>query len=261
MDTHTIHISVEELALVLGEIGHADSARALLGTQLPVGASRREMELCIRTAMHSLLARGLVDIDQEGVLTIAPRLARMAGTLMQASFSLRYSRFEEHAEINLTCHYCGDAIVAQHVEKEVVHSLGQLDSIEEIVERGIAFLDVAEAQPTSFEPFELPQHFLTEARDGRSAEEVAQQLHSAEVADALCPLLAEDLMAPSFRGSILRIEYEHDGTPVSDMGLLALRGAGRLWLMRPVERDGRPCFVVMPGTEDLFRQELASLLR
>jgi hypothetical protein len=62
------------------------------------------------------------------------------------------------------------------------------------------------------------------------------------------------------QGSALRVEYGEDNVPKSDEGLLTLRGPERLWLLRPFDRDGERYVTLLPGTEEVFRQEVSAIL-
>lgn len=253
MSIPTITVSAEELALALGEAGHAATGRALLGD---LGQS--ELEAALRSAAHSLMARGLAALNTADVVTVGPPLVALAGTLMRAHFSIRFSRFDEWGERHCTYHFCGDIIVGQHVSHGVIHSLSELGSAAECVAGGADLLEAAGTQAFASLSCVLPDDLLN-AFAGGEPTITAGQLHSWGAPDILCGPLAEDFAAPQLHGSVLRVEYPSPG-PVAERGLLVLRGAERLWLMRPFLRHGASFVTVLAGTEQLFRQEVEALL-
>jgi hypothetical protein len=257
MEVTTIRLSTEELALILAQMGHVEASKGLIATQLGLEASPAQMQARMLTAAHGLLASGWLDLDKDGNLVIDPELQRIAGVLTEAKLSIRYSRAEQAGERFVTYHITESGVFEHFVEYGIVHAITELPHIDAILDGGVDFLEVAETLPFAAPSFEVPFAVLSEINDERDVGAITQRLQRSGVPPAAAPLLAEDVAGEQYRGSALRVEYNHDAQPFSDHGLLLLRGPQRLWLMRQAPQS----VTLLPGTEEAFRREVAALVQ
>jgi hypothetical protein len=256
MDVGTIRLSTEELALVLAQAGQAVSSRQLIASRLGRVPSEAEFEAITLTAAHGLLASNGLALDTDGGMLIDPALQRIAGVFTAAELSLRLSRAEEGGERLATYHVTGAGALEHLVEYGTVHVLRELAHRDAVLDAGVDFFGVADAAPFTAAPFALPLAALSGVASEHNAESFAQRLQQSGVPAASATLLAEDLAGAQYRGSALRVEYD-EGQPISEQGLLLLRGPRRLWLIR----HGDQKVTLMAGTVEAFRREVAPLLQ
>jgi hypothetical protein len=256
MEVTTIRLSAEELALILAQLGHAETSKALIATQMGPEATEAEMQASLLAAAHGLLANGWLDLDDGGNLVIVPGLERIAGVLTEATLSLRYSRAEQDGERLVTYHIAEAGLFEHIVEHGIVHAITELPHIDAVLDGGVDFLEIAGATPFNAPSFEVPFAVLSEIKDERDIGAITRRLQQAGVPAAAAPLLAEDLAGAQYRGSVLRVEYNHEYEPFADHGLLLLRGPRRLWFMRQASQS----VTLLPGTDEALRREVTALL-
>jgi len=83
-------LTTEELSLSFSLLGQPEAGRSLMVTQLGE-MSEAEARARLMAAGHSLIARGGMALGPEGPV-LNEDLARAVGLLLQADFSIRYSR-------------------------------------------------------------------------------------------------------------------------------------------------------------------------
>lgn len=259
MERSDFCLSVEEVALAVSMAGQPEVAHGLMMAQLGT-MPQEEVRARLRAAGHSLLARGWLAMDAQGEMHLADPLTRIARVLSRADFSIRYSRSHRNAELALTFHFGEEGIFAHRLEQGVVHHIVEVQDTDAVIQGGLEFYEVANVHPFNVSSVEVPQDVLDAAKDEGHAGPVLKKLKAAGVPEETRTLLAEDLVGVQYRGAILRVEYGEDNTPRSDRGLLVLRGPERLWLMRALVRDGKPAVILLAGTEEIFRREVAALL-
>lgn len=252
-------LGVEEVALAMSMVGQPEMAHNLMVVQLGT-MSQEEARARLLAAGHSLIARGWLTMDEHGEMHLAAPLARIARVLSRADFSIRYTRSHQNAELALTFHFGEGGIFAHRMEQGVVHHISEIQDADLVIEGGMTFFDVMEAQPFTCPLVEIPYSLLEKIKDEENPSEIGRQLEEHGVPEETRVLLAEDLQKVQYRGSIMRVEYGKDNVPRSDHGLLVLRGPKRLWLFRPIIRGKQPFVTPLPCTEQVFRQEVAALI-
>ncbi len=252
-------LSVEELALAMSMVDRPEVAHDLMVAQL--GAMKQEeARTRLLTAGHSLMARGWLTMDVQGTMHLADPLARVARVLSRADFSIRYSRSHRNVDLSLSFHFGEDGIFAHRMEQGVVHHIIEVQDADAVIQGGLAFFEMTEVHPFTCPSAEILNSLLDKIKDEKNTSSILQHLQEAGVPEETRTLLAEDLRGVQYRGSILRVEYGEDNIPRSDRGLLVLRGPERLWLLRPLIGEGEPSVTLLPGTEQVFRRQVAALL-
>ncbi len=260
MTQNSFRLSVEELALAFSQIGNPNLGQELLGAQLAI-QDPAEIRARLLSAGHSLLARGWLGIDSQGHFYLDDALARIARVLAHADFSLRFSRAARGIEFELTLHFGERGIFAHQLEQGVVHVITELADPAEATATGLRFFELTDAMAFTIPPVEIANAMLEQLKDMDDAAGIAERLANAGVPTAVAALLAPDLARASYRGSILRIEYTAANAPVSERGVLVLRGAERLWLMRPFQRAQATFLTLAPGTTENLTSEIYALLK
>ncbi len=259
MSTMEFALSVEELAVSLNLIGEARMGHGLMVAQL--GAmGREEARARLLAAGHTLLARRLLTVGEQGEITLAPTLEQTVRALANAAFSIRFSRAYRDAELALVYHFANGFVVAQWLEGGVVHRIAEVEGAETVVEGGMGFFQVAKATPFTCPPLEVPYERLSEVKGESDLMIIRRQVAEMGLEGTAGEMLTEDLSKAEYRGTILRVEYGEDRTPYSDRGILVLRGPERLWLFRILPREGEPSVLILPGAEETFRREVRRLV-
>lgn len=260
METYSLRLSVEELALALTQIGQPEVARNLIITHLGAEISPPDVHARIMSAGHSLMARDLLSISEDGSLLLAESLLRTAHALSKADFSIRYSRSHPQADFLLTYHYSAGNIFKHQIEQGVVHHIKEFQDWDQAIQDGIPFFGIPATSLTFPPTTEISKSVLDDIKDEEHRDVAVRKLVSAGVSEELAMHLGEDISTPQYRGSALRVEYRADGAPYSDQGLLILCGHERIWLFRPFIREDVPLLTIVPGTQLAFHQEISSLI-
>ncbi|NJN66779.1 MAG: hypothetical protein HC884_08715 [Chloroflexaceae bacterium] len=261
MATEALRLSVEELALILNHLGQPEAGRGILTAQLGADLTQEEVHARLMASSHALMARGWLEIDSEGKITIDPNLVRATRIITRPAFSLRYSYSTPEVEVLTTYHFGEGTIFEHFLEMGLVHNLVELSSQEEVIQRGIDFFQLALTPDFTCSDATVSNDVMNSVKDAKDQGTVLRKLQQAGIPEDTRLLLAEDIRTSLYRGSILRIEYGADNAPQSNRGLLVLRGSQRLWLLRPVSRKETNLVHILPGTEHRFRQEVAELLK
>ncbi|HOS78715.1 MAG TPA: hypothetical protein PLJ24_00465 [Anaerolineae bacterium] len=250
-------LSVEELALALSALGQSQMAHDIMVAQLG-NMSADEAHVRLKTAGHSLLARGRLTLDAEARLQLAPDLERLVSALIQPAFSLRYHRSQPRGEWSAAFHFLNGAIVAHRVEQGLLHHLVEIHDAAMVVQEGVEFFEIAQALPFEMPASHLPADFLTALKDANAAvleQHLRAQLYLSEIVQQW---LRQDLLNSRYRGSALRVVYTAEHIPTSERGVLLLGGAERVWLFRFNGPDAP--MDMLPGTVSQFTQEIQALL-
>jgi hypothetical protein len=257
-------LSVEEVAFAMGVIGDpAVSSGFLLAILGDI--SQQELEGRLYAASHSLMARGLFDVNldtQEQQLDQA--LGAMIRALLANTYSLRCSRTIQGEE-QLLNYFLGDGQIVEHrLYKGVVSHLETIPDMVTVYSRCAAFYDLpiemtaAEGaeEPVGF----LPASLLEDVKDAIptiTASQIVAQFTEAGLSEQAAVDLADDLLQQRYRGSVLRAETT-TGEITSDRGFLLLNGPQRLWLMEAILEEP-PLVRVYRGTPGKFKNLLRSL--
>lgn len=252
-------LSVEELALAFSALGRPQMAHDVMVAQLG-NMSADEAHARLKTAGHSLLARGWLTLDAEARVHLASNLERAVAALVHPVFSLRYHRSQPRGEWSAAFHFLNGAIIAHRVEQGVLHHLVELHDPAAVIQQGVEFFELAQA-PVFVAPLNrLSGDTLTGLKDLDPAVLEQQLQAQPSLSNVVRQWLSEDLLNSRYRGSALRVVYDADHTPTSERGVLLLGGPQRVWLFRFDGPDAAAPVDVLPGTASQFALELQALL-
>lgn len=252
-------LSVEELALAFSALGQPQMAHDVMVAQLG-NMSADEAHARLKTAGHSLLARGWLTLDAEARLHLASNLERAVAALVHPVFSLRYHRSQPRGEWSAAFHFLNGAIIAHRVEQGVLHHLVELHDPAAVIQQGVEFFDLAQAPVFAAPSNRLSGDILVALKEMDAATLERQLQSQPSLSNVARQWLSEDLLSTRFRGSALRVVYTADHAPTSERGLLLLAGPQRVWLFRFDGPDAAAPVEVMPGTAAQFALEIQSLL-
>ncbi|MBN1923016.1 MAG: hypothetical protein JW892_17340 [Anaerolineae bacterium] len=252
-------LSVEELALAFSALGQPQMAHDIMVAQLGT-MSAEEAHVRLKTAGHSLLARGWLTIAADAGLHLASELERVVAALVHPEFSLRYHRSQPGGEWSAAFHFLNGAIIAHRVEQGVLHHLVEAKDPTVVIQHGVEFFELAQAPVFVAPTNRLSGDILTALKDMNAAALEQQLQAQPSLSNVARQWLSEDLLNSRFRGSALRVAYAADHTPTSEMGLLLLGGPQRVWLFRLDGSDSDATVDVVPGTAPQFAKEIQALV-
>ncbi len=252
-------LSVEELAYILAESGHPETAQSLLQESFSTELAAEDVMQRLLAAGHSLMARELLLFDSNLKPTLSEDARWLARVLLDVPFSIRYTFAVPEGQKNLTYHFIDGKIVEHRVEFGVVHALSEYADSQIVIDSGISFFQIEQEPPFNAAEGELAQTLLSQAQTGADLAQIRQALAQSALPASTQEMLAQDFANARYRGSALRIEYRA-GEAVSDFGFLLLRGPERLWLLKPVQRPEGAVVIVMPGSIATFQREVAALM-
>jgi len=260
MTQTSIRLSIEEMAVVLSQMGQPEQGQSLIIAQLGE-MNQDEARGRLLSATHSLLAREAMTFEPDGGFLLSDALRQVGRVLTRADFTIRYTRAQTAADLQLTYHALHGRFYEHLLEQGVIHRLTEVNRPDEMIQSGLAFFEVAAAQPFESGVATIANPILETVMRATTADEARDLLRQAGMQDAVRQRFAEDLINSQFRGSALRIEYEADGSLRSDVGLLFLRGPERLWQLESEVRQGEAEWELSPATALGLRAALARLLR
>jgi len=256
----TLQLSVEEVAFTLAQAGRPDLARGVLRGYTDADLSAENVVQRMLAASHSLLARQLLRVDEQARPVLGGDLEWMSQVFAATPFSLRYTMASSETAATLNYHAVNGSFVEHAIQQGVVHILHEHEVLEAAIKGGLDFFGIAGYQSPFAGEFELPQAFLDQVQQEGDQGLGHNLLNTAIVDESFRRAFAEDFAQPAYRGSVLRIEYGAGGEPVSDHGLLLLRGAERLWFLKPFRRDEESMVTLLPASAATFRREVAALM-
>lgn len=251
-------LSVEELALAVSALGQPQMAHDVMLAQLG-SMSSDEAHARLKTAGHSLLARGWLTMDTEAQLHLEPELERVVSALIRPDFSLRYSRSQSQGEWLSAFHFAKGMLIAHRVEQGLLHHLVEINDAASAIQQGIEFFEIAPSSDFQIPESHLPGKFLITLKDA-DAPLAAQQLQTQPLPAVVRQGLLDALQACRYRGSALRVEYDAAHVAHSERGLLLLGGPQRVWLFRFTGPDESSPVDILPGTPEVFAREIQALL-
>lgn len=247
-------LSVEEMALSLTLLGREEMASALM--VLHFGAlSEAEGKSRLTAAAHSLIARDLGSFSfSRGELLLSEPLQQVLKIVTAPDYSIRFSRVRDEEEIQQTYHWCGEEMVLQQVKSGVAYLLQQErepQAAHMLLTHGTDLFHLQEeGEATEIEMSLETFNHLTRPPTDAPSRKVTPPVTSHD------PQLVQDLATPSFRGSVLRIEYK-ENQPVSDYGFLVIGGERTAWLCRLLPQEQK--VVIRSGLVRHFREEIELL--
>jgi hypothetical protein len=261
MSTRTLRLSADELAYSFAQSGRADLAQGILQSTTDAELAAEDVLQRLLAAGHVLLARKLLSIAEDATPLLADDLRWVVNVLVAAPFSLRYTMATVEAQFVLTYHAFASGVVEHTIDQGVVHSITEHMQPREAVNGGVEFFRIAGLQNPLASQGEIAKKLLDEAQASDDVDAARKLLAGATLPSQLYDRLAEDLVHTTYRGTVLRIEYGPKGEPTSDRGLLLLGGVERLWILKPFQRPAGDFVTVIPGSEAIFRREVASLMK
>lgn len=249
-------LAVDEIALVLAQLGDHDRSRALLllDAEQPNADVLRGRLLA---AGHTLIARGLLDVDAVGAVTIDPGLADAVRLVGRPGCSVRADRSAGEDTGGLTFHFGSGGVALRHTtDRGVVHELEPLTPAEAAAALD-AFLRLPAPGVFESEGFELPSEALDALQQHITIEALEAALADYGVPAGPRQLFAADFRDVDYRAGVTRIDYDADASPRSDEGMLLLRGPARLWVANIVPAGESSVLHFGPAPERL----VPSLLR
>jgi len=257
--TPELHLSLEEVVVLLNLMGHTLLARETLHAITgPISADEERGRLL--AANRSLLARGAFQPTDDG-MQIDPTYTSLLTPLADNRFVVRCAAREpDRPEEVATFYVQDDLVVEQRIEYELAHTLREVTSADaSAICKSLLDLN----RPTTFQAtaFNLTDEQLEEARrlavDG--TEEAGNFLRGLELDDDTIALFVDDLFHQRRRGSVVRLEIDTNAETVRDSGFLWLRGrSGRGWLFTHETGAGGPMVYVRPANAQLVNQSLAA---
>jgi hypothetical protein len=227
-----LRLSPGELAFALLVQGQEQAAIDLVQQQLGL-ARVEEARLVIGASGQALLARGLAEVEPPSSCKLTPPLERAVGLTAGADMMISCRRSGDGREVAITFHRAGDGLVGHRMSDDGIHELIVLADLADAADMAVDFF----ATPTSVIPglpsFSMRQSLVEELNDRRERTFIAEQLAHAGVPGIARAALADDLLGPGSRGSIVRVDRWDAEAWVAENRLFLLEGAARLWLMQP----------------------------
>lgn len=266
-DKH-FRLSVEEVAYSMSLLGDPTSARGMLSALLG-DMQKEELEGHLYAATHSLMARGLLKLDlEQRTQQLNDGLAGLVRTLLRHDSSLQCSKASQSAGLGmpLAFYFAADRIVKHAITSGVISDVATVADTAEVVKDCAAFFDLpwpsAHAGQSGRGPESvgsIPSTLLDDAATpDASAARLSEQLLALGIASDVASDLAADLGKFDFRGSVIRLDTDPDGS-LSGRGLLLLKSASRLWVLQaPPGESAR--LNVYAGGPDVFSAMVNELL-
>lgn len=256
--------AIEELAYAVGVLGGTEVARGYL-TALLGERPQQELEGRLLAASHALVARGYLDFDAaSGDKKLKPDLAPLVDALIQHDYFLQCTRAGSGQEAVLNFHVTSDLYVAHWIEKSVVAHLEALTGQADVVARAGAFFDISASSAFADGPQQLgtiPADLLQKIGQSlakTTPEQIAAQLNAAGLPVDIARPLAEDLHAPTFRGSVMKVKVGDVGI-LSDRGFLIFQGLHGCWFFEILPKTP-PMLDVCVGSLEQFHRLFQALM-
>ncbi|RME60530.1 hypothetical protein D6779_02045 [Candidatus Parcubacteria bacterium] len=261
MDNIVYQLGLEELAMSVSLAGSPQAAKGMLVANLGELDTNEEHGR-LMAANHSLMAKGLLVIEDDGP-RLQPDFEKAISVLTQYDYTLRFS-IGSGASEEILAFYAKDNHIVKHENRQgVVHILSFASGIEQIVEDGAAFFHINEQAVTGQNGLELEVRYsvLEEARQvaATTPRRLTNFLEVSGVPRKIATMLAEDLIRPEYRGSVMRVELV-ENRMVSDYGFLVLKGQQRAWFFPIVARKNEPYARIVAGTKQSFKREIQVLM-
>lgn len=248
-------LSVEEMALSLTLLGHEEMARALM--LLHFGElSEAEGKGRLTAAAHGLIARDLGTFSfSKRELSLSEPFQQVLKIVTAPDYSIRFSRVREGEDIQQVYHWRGEEVVLQQVKGGVAYLLQQErepQAMGLLLTGGSDLFHLQQkGEATEIEmPLETFDRLTRPLTDAPSREATPPPVTSHD------PQLVQDLAAPVFRGSVLRVEYR-ENQPVSDYGCLVIGGERTAWLCRLLPQEQK--VIIRSGLVRHFQEEIELL--
>jgi hypothetical protein len=243
-----VELSLEEVTFAVASEARPEVRSDIVALMRQSGLSRSAVVSSMRAAQHSLLARGLLDLETRSLNESVEQVAR---AMLDARFSIGYRR----SDLTTFYYFGSNGTLQQKVEHGLVHSFGEVDGPDAVLDSGLAFFEIPEAVVEA--EFDVPAAVFEAVREASDPDLAERQLADAGAPDPLRSELVEDLFASKVRGDVIRHTYDEQGRPRPDAAMLVLSGNERSWLIR---LSGESNATIVRCGADVFRRETARLL-
>lgn len=257
----SFRLAVDEVAMALAQVGEPDLARDLLVAEAGEVLSGDAARGRLIAAGHSLMARGLLEVDVDRSVHLDEALARAVCPLAKADFSLRVSRSDDSGELARSYHFRGSGSVSQEVDRDIIYRLVEYPSVEAAVASCVAFFDTDGIASFAVESSTIPMDTLDEIQRTADPETVAVTLAAVGMPKNVRTMFVPDFQGVVFRGGLLRVDFGQVNGPTSNRGTLILRGPQRMWLMRILPEGDTARLLVMAGSKRSLRGEILALIQ
>jgi len=259
----TYQVSVEELALALSIQGKPEAASGLLqatfGTLTPDDQRGR-----LLAAGASLAARSLLAVQDTEKPMLDPGFCRLVAPLLAPRFSIKYDKATSATLDTVACHFAREdgLVVEQTVRQGVVHTLTEIDA-PTLIEHALRIFSIPAGAPTQAKRVRMPRAVFDDARSRAALQPTTAEslFHEAGLPAKAALELVEDLANNKYQGSVMRIDYDKEGQPVSDRGFLTLQSRRRAWILAVSVKEDEATISPYPATAESFRREVEGLLR
>lgn len=254
-------LSVDEVAMILSQSGHADAARQTLaigGADVLDGGVIRGR---LQAAGHSLMARGLLDVIDDGVIELDPAINRLVGPLASADFSIRLARSDGETDWTITFHFSGDVIVQHTIERDIVHELTECCGEADVVETILDLLGVGEHTPFKAGSCTVTASVINDLQTTADRDTALAMLADAGMFETVRQLFVDDFMGVVSRGTISRIDYDDEEASLAEGAIMTLHGPERFWLMVLQGQHEAPEMEIMPGDRQTFEGVVKRLIK
>lgn len=260
MSNRTFRLSVDELAYILAQSGRPDLGQGVLQSASDTELSAEDVLQRMLAAGHSLIARNLLSINEDATPVLTEDIRWLVQVLVSAPFSIRYTMATAEAQFQLTYHSLDGGVVEHAVELGIVHVITEYTQPDAAIDGGVEFFQITNLQSSVDSQGEVAKELLDQALSGMDIKTIQKILSKGTLASQVRDHLAEDIAQTVYRGTVLRIEYGPNGEPIADRGFLLLRGEKRFWILKPLQRPNGAFVTIIPGSESLFRREVAALM-
>ncbi|HYO62696.1 MAG TPA: hypothetical protein VER08_03465 [Pyrinomonadaceae bacterium] len=252
-----LRLSAGEFAFVLG-VRH-DEQYGLDLVKLQLGLlTDEEARLVMNVSSHSLMARRLLSVGGDGSPALAPELERAVRLFIESDWMIQCNRAEGDEDPTfLSFHFGAGGLLQQSVEDEVTHAFEILPRARLAAEAAARFYEVPRAAPREVVSYSLPEEVLSEVRQSQDGEHIRARLGRSGVPGEVASALAADFLRTRFLGSVVRVEHDEGGTSLAQHRFFLLKGAERLWLLRPRVSEAERAVEFFPAT----RESLAEAFR
>ncbi|BAJ64628.1 MULTISPECIES: hypothetical protein [Anaerolinea] len=261
-------ISTEELAISLALVNRPDLAKATLFEvfgELP----NNVLEERLKSSSHSILARGLATIDNNGMPHLSEKFQQALAPLFLFEGMLQMVINRNTPQI-INIHLGKEHQFTAHwVEQGVIHHLvfGDLVSI----------LDWITEQSSLPEHLSEELYLLSEKIKGKIPMEIFADLPDKEFSDGvfvltqygldpeLAKILLKDIRQPEFRGSVSYLPFHSDQKFESEnyfqpvAGVFFLKGKSS-WILTFPKEEKKQNGTLLPGTKNEMRVNIQELL-
>ncbi len=214
----------------------------MLGVEDPyLGMRTEDVLIAQRSALESLLIRGILRTDTEDRIEFQDQITTIANTLHHPNHSLIvHSRGIDDQEFRSYIHFGQESIV-KHTPLQDQHQLIMLPTVEDVpdgLDQALRSMSTAESSGL---PFSLSENILFEARRLCAAgdlDEVKDCLVDKHLSSEAIDPLINTLIRPVATSSFVLVANRNNIESQYVRGFSVLEGREEMWIMEPYEEEG-----------------------